>query len=141
MFFLFFFGGSLGASQELISETIAADMGGSKMRGVAEIAAASSASGCPWGADGRRRFLRIGRRLWRCLGPLLGCCWETFYIFAYCGLVVKIPTWLLKLFGLLPFLSTSAKIMLTVSGVYQSQKTWAFSLQPTTCKVTFILIK
>ena len=25
-----------------------------------------------------------------------GCCWETFYICAYCGLVVEIPTELLR---------------------------------------------
>ena len=33
-----------------------------------------------------------------------GCCWDTFCMFAYCGLVVEIPTSLLKLiFFLLPF--------------------------------------
>ena len=32
-----------------------------------------------------------------------GCCWETFYIFAYCGSVVEIPTELLKCTFLLPF--------------------------------------
>ena len=31
------------------------------------------------------------------------CCWETFYMFACCGLVVEIPTELLKLKFLLPF--------------------------------------
>ena len=25
----------------------------------------------------------------------LGCCWETFYMFAYCGFSGKVPTWLL----------------------------------------------
>ena len=34
---------------------------------------------------------------------LHGCCWETFYIFAYCGLLVEIPTQLLKSKWLLPF--------------------------------------
>ena len=34
---------------------------------------------------------------------LLGCCWETFYIFAYCGLEGNPTTELLKLSFLLPF--------------------------------------
>ena len=34
--------------------------------------------------------------------PHLGCCWETFYIFAYCGLV-GIPTWLLNMIFCSPF--------------------------------------
>ena len=33
-----------------------------------------------------------------------GCCWETFYIFAYCGLVVEIPQLLKFDFLLLPSL-------------------------------------
>ena len=37
------------------------------------------------------------------LQPIHGCCWETFYIVAYCGLVVEIPTLLLKSKLLLPF--------------------------------------
>ena len=32
-----------------------------------------------------------------------GCCWETFYAFAYCGLVVEIPTQLLAFTCLLRF--------------------------------------
>ena len=32
-----------------------------------------------------------------------GWCWETFFIFAYCGLVVEIPSELLKFKLLLPF--------------------------------------
>ena len=32
-----------------------------------------------------------------------GCCWETSYIFACCGLVWEIPTYLLKFKVLLPF--------------------------------------
>ena len=31
-----------------------------------------------------------------CLRRFHGCCWETCYMFAYCGLVVEIPTELLK---------------------------------------------
>ena len=32
-----------------------------------------------------------------------GCCWETFCIFACCGLVVEIPTRMLEFRFLLPF--------------------------------------
>ena len=35
--------------------------------------------------------------------PFHGCCWETLYMFAYCGVVVEIPTELLKLFFCSPF--------------------------------------
>ena len=38
--------------------------------------------------------------------PSHGCCWETFYIFAYCGLVVEIQPlncYVLNIFLLLPF--------------------------------------
>ena len=35
--------------------------------------------------------------------PFHACCWEPFYIFAYGGLVVEIPTELLKVKLLLPF--------------------------------------
>ena len=36
------------------------------------------------------------------LTPQHGCCWDTFFIFAFCGLVVEIPT-LQKFVLLLPF--------------------------------------
>ena len=70
----------------------------------------------PQGSKGHPDCLAAQRRIW-CLGvvhlqyvgkglaisPFFhGCCWETFYMFAYCGLVVGIPTELLRFEFLLP---------------------------------------
>ena len=46
-------------------------------------------------------FVSIGLKA--CSSGSHGCCWKTFYTFAYCGLVVEIPTYLLKFIFVLPF--------------------------------------